>query len=199
MAEPTPASPGPDLRWSREARPVWDAAKARIVGGAPAGSLAVDHAAERADGADLPGDWFVATDRSETVVGVGWLDVTWGGDAEVTLAVDPAHQGAGVGSFVMEHLEAEALARGVNYVYNTVPDGHPDREAVHDWLLVRGYEGNESDAALRKRVGGAGMGAAAADAREPATRHTGQGSMVGSRPPGHEESGGYVDVEDHRF
>ncbi len=165
-----------------------------MVGGAPPGALDVDFP----EGVDLPGDWFVATDVDDVVVGVGWLDVTWGGDAEVLLAVDPAHQGSGVGSFVLDHLEQEAAGRGVNYVYNTVRDGHPHREAVHDWLLVRGYTGNESDASLRKRVG-------RVESVETGTagRHTGRGRDTppggAARPPGHEESGGYVDVEDHRY
>jgi len=163
----------------------------RIVGGAPAGALDLHYP----DGADLPGDWFTATDGSGTVVGVGSLDVTWGGDAEVLLAVDPEHQGSGVGSFVMDHLEQEAVARGVNYVYNTVRDGHPDREAVHDWLLVRGYAGSETEAALRKRVGGGHP--------DPVTRHPAGAPVAppqrSSRPPGQEEFGGYVDVEEHRF
>src|SRR5699024_5007607 len=84
--------------------------------------------------------------------GFGLLDTTWGGDAEITLAVDTECQGRGVGSFVMERLEQEARSRGINYVYNTVRDTHPQRDEVHDWLVVRGYWGNERDASLRKHV-----------------------------------------------
>ncbi len=89
-------------------------------------------------------------------MGYGWLDATWGGDAEILLAVDASAREQGVGSFVIGHLEDEAASRGLNYVYNTVRDSHPDRDDLHDWLAVRGYRGSTSpgeDTALRKRVG----------------------------------------------
>ena len=175
-----------DLSWQREERPRWDADKQRIIGGAPPGALDLDPPA----GADLPGDWFAAR-RDGAVVGYGWLDSTWGGDTEILLAVDPAVQACGVGSFVLTQLEREAAQRGTNYVYNTVRDTHPDRDAVHDWLMVRGYRGNERDAALRKRVGRVESA--------PATAADRQAPIPAARPPGHEESGGYVDVEDHRY
>lgn len=177
------------LTWERESRPVWDADKARIVASAPDGALALDFA----DGAELPGDWFLAKDGDE-VVGFGSLDTTWGGDAEITLAVDGARQGQGVGSFVMDRLEQEARQRGINYVYNTVRDAHPQRDEVHDWLVVRGYWGNERDASLRKRVD-----EAAAEQASPAPRSAPATVPVGSRSQGEEESGDYVDVESHRY
>ena len=61
-----------------------------------------------ADGAALPGDWWAARTPDGTVVGYGWLDATWGGDAEILLAVDPSAQQQGVGSFVIARLEDEA-------------------------------------------------------------------------------------------
>ena len=178
------------LTWSREDSPTWDDAKQRIIGGAPEGALDLDYR----PGQDLPGDWFVAS-ADGTPVGYGWLDSTWGGDTEILLAVDPERQQHGVGSFVLAHLEREAARRGTNYVYNTVRDGHPDRDAVHDWLLVRGYEGNESDASLRKRV----TDAEPAAAPQSSPRTVAAGEVPDGRPPGHEESGGYVNLEDHRF
>ncbi|WP_068259597.1 GNAT family N-acetyltransferase [Janibacter limosus] len=175
-----------ELAWEREDNPVWDADKARIAASAPDGALGLDFA----DGAGLPGDWFVAKDAG-AVVGFGFLDMTWGGDAEITLVVDSARQGAGVGTFVMDHLEQEARSRGINYVHNSVRDTHPQRDDVHDWLLVRGYKGNESDPTLRKHVGEAGSGRLP----EPSTT----AAPSGSRSQGEEESGDYVDVEAHRF
>ena len=177
------------LTWEREDRPVWDAEKASIVASAPDGVLAFDFA----DGAELPGDWFLAKD-GDTVVGIGYLDTTWGGDAEITLVVDGAHRGTGVGSFVMDRLEQEARARGINYVYNTVHDSHPNRDEVHDWLVVRGYWGNERDASLRKRVD-----EAAAEQAAPASTPAPTTVPAGSRSDGQEESGDYVDVEAHRY
>lgn len=192
--------------WVREERPRWDDAKQRVIGGAPAGAL--DVVAE--PGASLPGDWWAATDDDGTVVGYGWLDSTWGGDAEILLAVAPEVQGRGVGSFVLSHLEAEAGRRGMNYVYNTVRTTHPDRERVHDWLAGRGYRGSDSDTALRKRVeapshplvtaetsDGAGRArpGPSSSARSPSSAD----SSTPARPPGDEESGGYVDVDEHRY
>lgn len=177
------------LTWEREGRPVWDAEKARIASSAPAGALAFEFGM----GDELPGDWFVAKDGDE-VVGFGLLDMTWGGDAEITLVVDGSRRGQGVGSFIMDRLEQEARTRGINYVHNTVRESHPERDEVHDWLLVRGYQGNERDASLRKRVDDEASEAAAS-----VTPRTARPAPADSGSQGHEESGDYVDVESHRY
>lgn len=179
------------LSWTHEHNPVWDDQKRRVVGAAPAGALDVAHEA----GAPLPGDWWRAADEDGSVVGYGWLDATWGGDAEILLAVDPACQRQGAGTFIIGCLEQEAAARGINYVFNTVRSTHPDRDGLHDWLAVRGYRGSTADTTLRKHVvsrADDGPAPRAPVPRRPA-------ADVTDRPPGHEESGGYVDVEDHRF
>ena len=75
------------LTWAREDNPVWDADKARIAASAPDGALALDFA----DGADLPGDWFVANEGDD-VVGLRLLDTTCGGHSEITQGVDSARQ-----------------------------------------------------------------------------------------------------------
>lgn len=182
-----------ELSWVRDQRPVWDADKQRVIGGAPPGALEMDYSS----GAELPGDWWAARSADGAVVGYGWLDSTWGGDAEVLLAVDPEAQRQGVGSFILDHIEREAAKQGVNYVYNTVAPTHPDRDAVHDWLAVRGYRGGESDATLRKRVLAEDS---AHRATANATAPSGTPSTpLSARPPGHEESGGYVNIEDHQY
>lgn len=178
------------LTWTRESRPVWDADKERVVAGAPTGALDVPHE----PGGELAGDWFAAADGSGRVVGYGWLDSTWGGDTEILLAVDPACEGTGVGSFVLQAIEQEAAARGSNYVFNTVRDSHPHRDDVRDWLLVRGYRGDERDATLRKRVGP--VDPRSHDEEPARAAHSSTGPV---RAPGHEETGGYVDVEQHRY
>ena len=126
-------------------------------------------------------------------------------DAEILLAVDAASQQQGVGSFVIDRLEHEAASRGLNYVYNTVRVSHPGRDDLHDWLAVRGYRGStggQGDTTLRKRVGSddqrspvRGDGSPA----EPAPSRAYDPASAGDRAPGHEESGGYVDVDDHRY
>ncbi len=192
-----------NLTWSHEPNPTWDADKQRVVGSAPPGALDLSYA----DGASLPGDWWAARTPDGTVVGYGWLDATWGGDAEILLAVEASAQKHGVGSFVIGKLEDEAARRGLNYVYNTVRDSHPQRDDLHDWLAVRGYRGGTSDTTLRKRVGAdeqrAPFGGDGSTARPaPSQAATGGGydpAGEGDRAPGHEESGGYVDVDDHQY
>jgi GNAT superfamily N-acetyltransferase len=186
--------------------------KRRVIGSAPAGVFDLAYV----DGEALPGDWWACTSHG-AVVGYGWLDATWGGDAEILLAVDASDRSTGVGSFILERLEDEAAGRGLNYVYNTVRATHPDRDDLHDWLAVRGYRGGTSDTTLRKRVGDGSSGHRLPLSRSEVSGSEVSGSEVsgsevsgseasatvvspaGERGPGGEESGGYVDVEDHRY
>jgi GNAT superfamily N-acetyltransferase len=180
-----------DLTWTREDPPLWDADKERVIGGAPEGAFVLPFE----DGQSLPGDWWAARTADGTVIGYGRLDTTWGGDAEILLAVDPAYQRQGAGSFILAHLEDEAGARGINYVHNTIRE-HDERDLVHDWLVVRGFRG-PSDQVLRKRVG-----STPAQPEHHVTRKAepyDAAADPGGRPPGHEESGGYVNVEDHQY
>jgi GNAT superfamily N-acetyltransferase len=134
------------LRWVREDTPIWDAAKKEVVDGAPAGALELP---ALSPGALAPGEWFRVED-GDAIAGYGWMDCTWG-DAEVTVAVDPTRRGQGVGAFILDHLEQEAAARGVNYLYNAVRPTHPDRERVTRWLEDRGFQPS-GDGLLKKRV-----------------------------------------------
>jgi len=178
------------LSWEREPRPVWDEDKERIIGAAPQGALDVPHT----PGGSLLGDWWLARDHDGTVVAYGWLDATWGGDAEILLAVDPSRQRSGAGTFVLRNLEREAAARGINYVYNTVAPTHPQRDDVQNWLAVRGYRGNVADDTMRKRV------TLDDEARTmPPQRAAAASVPSDALPPGREESGGYVDIEEHRY
>lgn len=195
-----------DLTWTHEPNPTWDADKQRVIGSAPEGVFDLSYA----DAASLPGDWWTARTTDGVVAGYGWLDATWGGDAEILLAVDASSQQQGVGSFVIGKLEEEAARRGLNYVYNTVRDAHPRRDDLHDWLAVRGYRGpagGQGDTALRKRVGAdnrrSSDASGSAPARSGPSRTASGGgydpASEGERAPGHEESGGYVNVEDHQY
>ena len=196
-----------DFSWVREDDPTWDADKQRIIGGAPAGAFVLPFT----DGDPLPGEWWSAREGDD-VVGYGRLDVTWGGDAEVLMATDPERQEQGVGSFLLARLEDEAAARGINYVHNRILE-HPQADVVHDWLVVRGFRGS-TDTDLRKRVGsGAGRPsqpapAATASGARPgpsqdgstgAQHAEGHAADAGTRAPGHEEQGGYVDVDEHQY
>ena len=136
------------LTWIRENPPVWDADKRRVVGGAPAGVFEALKAG--VDGAVLPGDWWRAT-RDGRAVGYGWMDTSWG-DAEVSLATDPAERRHGVGTFVLDRLDEEAAHRGVRYLYNVVPEGHPEGRALASWLIRRGFETSGEGWLLRRKV-----------------------------------------------
>jgi N-acetylglutamate synthase-like GNAT family acetyltransferase len=135
-----------ELEWIQECPPVWDAEKRRIVGGAPEGAFKVPG---RAPGELLPGDWWRA-ERDGVVVGYGWMDTTWGGDAEILLAVAPDARGAGAGTFILEQLEREAAHRGLNYLYNVVAPTHPDAAGVTAWLERRRFKASHEGRLMRK-------------------------------------------------
>lgn len=137
------------LGWVKEDAPRWDADKQRMFGPAELSSVGIDAPAA---GTALADEWFRVTDDAGTVVGYGWLDAQWG-DAQITFLVDPARRGAGVGEHIVDQLEREAAERGLNYVYNVVPDSHPDRRWMEAWLKDRGFVPGTGD--LRRRVSGA--------------------------------------------
>ena len=135
------------LHWQKEDAPRWDADKQRLFG---AGELAaVGWPQPPAPGAVLADEWWQVSDGG-AVVGYGWLDSAWG-DAEITFLVDRDRRRAGIGAFIVDHLEAEAAHRGLNYVYNVVPATHPDPAAMTRWLTERGFAPGPGD--LRRRVG----------------------------------------------
>jgi len=179
-----------ELTWVREESPVWDADKVRVIGGAPEGAFVLDFE----DGEERPGDWWVARNADADVLGYGRLDTTWGGDAEILLAVAPDCQGVGVGTFILDRLDEEAAARDLNYVHNRIRD-HEQRDLVHDWLVVRGFRG-PIDGDLRRRVGVTRQ-RDAAGGRRAETYDVAQDAA--GQAPGREEQGGYVNVEQHQY
>lgn len=135
------------LAWIREPAARWDVDKQRIIGGAPPGVFAV---ASSEAGAVLPGDWWRVEDEG-WVVGYGWMDYAWG-DAEVLLAVEPARRSQGVGTFILDRLDTEAAGRGHNYMYNVIPDRHPDTDGLKRWLLQRGFFGAKEGNLFKRTV-----------------------------------------------
>ncbi len=134
------------MHWIAEHPPVWDDDKARIVGGAASG---VFDLGDPKTGDPLPGEWWRVEDGGKAVA-YGWIDTVWG-DAEMLLAVDPARQRGGGGTFVLDQLEREAAKRRLNYIYNVVRPTHPDGERVTAWLCGRGFE-PAADGILRRHV-----------------------------------------------
>jgi GNAT superfamily N-acetyltransferase len=86
------------------------------------------------------------------VVGYGWLDSQWG-NAEITFLVGRSRRGEGIGAFIVDRLEQEAAARGLNYVYNVIPATHPDPDWMRRWLTSHGFVPGTGD--LRRRAGAA--------------------------------------------
>jgi N-acetylglutamate synthase-like GNAT family acetyltransferase len=134
------------MEWVRETPARWNAAKAAVLG-----ELAPElfGLGRPADGDPLADEWWRVEQDGE-VLGYGRLDDTWG-DAEVLMLVTPARRSSGIGSFILANLEAEATARKVNYIYNVVPQRHPDPESVTDFLTTHGFERTDLGE-LRKRV-----------------------------------------------
>jgi len=135
------------LTWSRESPALWDADKRRIVGGAPSGVFAFGGLA---DHDVVPGDWWRVEDAGRTV-GFGWMDLSWG-DAEILLAVDPGGRAHGIGTYILDRLEDEAARQGINYLYNVVPDAHPDKEGLKLWLLRRSFVASHEGGLLKRAV-----------------------------------------------
>jgi N-acetylglutamate synthase-like GNAT family acetyltransferase len=193
--------------WRPDPDPRWDEDRRRVFGTVPAG---VFDGLPQVEGARLTADWWAVTDGGR-VVGYGWLDDVWG-DAEILLAVEEPARGTGAGTFALARLEAEAAARGLGYVVNVVRETHPDRAEVTAWFLSRGFRGTD-DGRLRKQVV-APAAAPSPGAGDPSrqARYAAERERAAARPrepveapdaepmgPGHEEQGGYVDVDQHRF
>jgi N-acetylglutamate synthase-like GNAT family acetyltransferase len=198
------------LEWIHEGDPCWDADRERVFATVPE---QVFRSASRRPGEPLSSDWW-RVEQDGRVVGYGWLDDVWG-DAEILLAVDGAERGRGIGGFIVDRLEQEAAARGLNYVLNVVRADHPQRAAVSAWFAAHGFTAAE-DGRLRKHVRDRAAGAAAPQPRRGAddqrqARYLAERERAAGRPressagsdepmgPGHEEQGGYVDVDQHRF
>jgi GNAT superfamily N-acetyltransferase len=133
------------LHWVKEDTPRWDADKQRLFGPR---ELAATGSQESAPGSPLADEWWQVTNNDGTVVGYGRLDSEWG-DAEITFLVDPALRGSGIGAFILDRLEEEAAARGLNYIYNVVPSTHPDPRWITHWLLSHRFVPGPD---LRRRV-----------------------------------------------
>ena len=135
-------------QWIHETPARWDDAKEAVVGGAPKGAIGkVD--GYRKSGL-LPGDWW-RVEEDGRVLGYGWMDHTWG-DAEILLAVRPDAQKRGVGAWILDRLEEEARARGVNYLYNVVPPAHPDPPGLTRWLEKHAFLGSHEPGLLKRAV-----------------------------------------------
>ncbi len=135
--------------WIRESPARWDRDKRRLVAGAPTGVF--DSRYQSMDEGDLvPGEWW-RIEEDGRVVAFGWLDAVFG-DAEVLVAVDVEARGRGLGTYVLDMLEEEARAIGLNLVYNMVRPTHPKRDEVAAWLERRGFRREDDGRHVRGRA-----------------------------------------------
>lgn len=134
--------------WIRETPATWDGGKAAAFGDLDPELFGLGTPKE---GAALGDEWWRVED-DRRVLGYGRLDDTWG-DAEILVVVAPEGRGAGVGAFVLEHLEAEADKRHLNYLYNVVRPEHPSAAQVVTWLESHGFA-ESIDGEFRKHVRG---------------------------------------------
>src|SRR3954468_16061203 len=167
-----------ELSWVHDDDPRWDEDRRRVFAGVAEGVFRTEG---RQPGAPLSSDWWRA-ERDGRVVGYGWLDDVWG-DAEILLAVDEGARRAGVGSFLVEHLEREAAARGLNYVVNVVRETHPERDAVTAWFEAHGFAPAE-DGRLRKRVSAPARGTAQEPDSGRQERYAAERDRAAARPHG---------------
>jgi len=121
--------------WQKEDAPRWDADRQRLFGDAELASVGL---ARPAAGAAVADEWWRVTDDAGALVGYGWLDSEWG-DARISFVVAADRRGSGAGDFIVDHLEAESRRRGLNYIYNVVPESHPDGAWMTHWLSMRGF------------------------------------------------------------
>lgn len=121
--------------WHRETQPRWDDDKQQLFGDAELAAVGLARPVPEMPMAD---EWWRLVDDRGQVVGYGWLDTEWG-DARISFLVAPQARGSGAGTFIVDRLEDEARARGVNYIYNTVPTTHPDRAWMTQWLAMHGF------------------------------------------------------------
>ncbi len=148
------------LSWIRENPATWDADKLRVIMGGPKGIFDERYGHLR-EGSLVPGEWW-RVERDGEVVGYGCLDAVWG-NAEVLLAIAGGAQRQGIGGFIVEQLDEEARARGLNYLYNVISPKHPDEPGLRGFLEAAGFVGFPSGR-LFKRSTRRQEGAAAPEA-----------------------------------
>lgn len=137
--------------WTKETRPRWDADKQAAFDAVALASVGMKAPTSDAAIAD---EWWRVADDVGNLIGYGWLDSEWG-DAQIAFFVTPRARGNGAGEFILNRLEAEAAARGLNYIYNVIPAGHPDPQWMTYWLTQHGfYPSPHGD--LRRQVHAAG-------------------------------------------
>lgn len=121
--------------WTKETRPRWDEDKQESFDAIALASVGIQ---APASGSAIADEWWRVADDAGNLVGYGWLDSEWG-DAQIAFIVLPQARGSGAGEFILNRLEAEAAAQGVNYIYNVVPDSHPDPQWITYWLELHGF------------------------------------------------------------
>src|SRR5260370_5607005 len=107
--------------WTKESRPRWDADKQAAFDTVALASVGMK--APTSDTA-IADEWWRVADDVGNLIGYGWLDSGWG-DAQIAFFVTPRARGNGAGGVILNRLRAGAAARGLDYIFNLLPAGHP--------------------------------------------------------------------------
>src|ERR1700761_8666115 len=97
------------LQWIREDDPRWDADKQRLFGPA---ELAATALTPPVRGGPVADEWWHVADAAGGVGGLGLVGSEVG-RGEITFNGRRDRRGEGIGEFIVDHLEAEAVARGL--------------------------------------------------------------------------------------
>ncbi|GAA0337262.1 hypothetical protein GCM10008967_29430 [Bacillus carboniphilus] len=97
----------------KEEHSIWDTEKEIIFAEVADGTF--DNLNNLELGLQLNQEWWKLIDENEKVLGFGWVNYE-NDDFEISLVVDTNHQGEGLGSFIIEKLEAIALEKGFNKI-----------------------------------------------------------------------------------
>ena len=110
------------LHWTKEDDPRWDADKQRLFGPEDLAAVDLD---PPAPGAAVADEWWQVTGDDGKIAGYGWLDSEWGDAADPAFWVIPARRGAGVGEFILDHLEDRARCARTELHLQRGPRGPP--------------------------------------------------------------------------
>ncbi|WP_158231574.1 GNAT family N-acetyltransferase [Sporosarcina sp. P18a] len=119
-----------------EVHSIWDTEKENIFAEIAEGTF--EDLSNLELGTPLYQEWWKLIDENGRILGYGWVSYR-NDDFEISLVVDTKHQGVGLGSFIMDKLEAIAVEKGFNEIVAIVKNTNPNSEVMIKWLFKKGY------------------------------------------------------------
>jgi GNAT superfamily N-acetyltransferase len=120
----------------KEEHSIWNTEKEAIFAMVAEGTF--DNLNNLELGTQLKQDWWKLIGDNERVLGFGWVSYK-NDDFEISLVVDTNHQGEGLGSSIIEQLEAIALEKGFDETVAVVKKTNPNSKDMIDWLYKKNY------------------------------------------------------------